>query len=50
MCKRYDENVQDNEIAYLGISLGKIEHQDRCWWISEMTRLNTSFANAKKNC
>ena len=30
------------------ISLAKVGHQDRCWWISEMTRLKTSFETVKK--
>ena len=46
----YEENVQDIEITYVGISLAEVEHQDMCWWISKMTRLETSFANVKKAC
>ena len=34
---------------YLGIGFAKLEHQNVWWWISEMTGLKTSFANAKKN-
>ena len=46
--KTFMFKITKNVEWHFYISLGKVEHQDMCWWISEMTRLKTSFANVKK--